>query len=84
MSGHLETVAGVSAVVSAFHAGADLVKQIRKRSKRRKGEQAIKEKLLQESLEMGEVQISQRYTAHYEELGLRFRVGDGKALPIFK
>jgi hypothetical protein len=82
MSGHLETVAAVSAVVSAFHGGADLVKQIRKRSKRRKGEQAVKEKLLQEALETGEVQISQRYTAHYDELGARFKTGDGKALTI--
>jgi ribosomal protein L32 len=80
MSGPLDTAASVSAVVSAFHGGADLVSQIRKRSKRRKGEQALKEKLLQESLETGELQISQRYTSHYEELGQRFKTGDGKAV----
>jgi hypothetical protein len=79
MSGQLDTDAAVAAVVSAFHGGADLVKQIRKRSKRRKGEQAVKEKLLQESLEAGEMQISQRYTTHYEKLGQRFKAGDGEA-----
>jgi hypothetical protein len=84
MSGHLETGAAVSAVVSAFHAGADIVQQIRKRSKRKKGEQFVKEKLLQESLETGEKQISERYSAHFAELGLRFKVGDGKALPALE
>jgi hypothetical protein len=77
MNSHLETVAAVSAVVSAFHGGADLVKQIRKRSKKRKGEQFVKEKLLQEALESGEMQISQRYTTHFDEMGPQFRVGDG-------
>lgn len=77
MNSHLEIVAAVSAVVSAFHGGAELVKQIRKRSKKRKGEQFVKEKLLQEALESGEVQISQRYTTHHDELGPPFRIGDG-------
>jgi hypothetical protein len=83
MNSTLETAAAVSAVVSAFHGGVDLVQQVRKRSKKRKGEQAIKEKLLQESLESGEVQISGRYTQYFEELGTRFRVGDGKSIPPF-
>jgi hypothetical protein len=78
MSGHLETDAAVAAVVSAFHSGADLVKQIRKRSKRRKGEQAYKEKSLEESLETAEVQVSQRYAKYHSELGQRFKSGDGK------
>ena len=77
MKSPLETVHSVSAVVSVFHTGADLVKQISKRSKKKKGELAIKQKLLLESLETGEVQISQRYSQHHEELGMRFKIGDG-------
>jgi hypothetical protein len=74
----METDRAVSGVVSAFHGGADLVKQIRKRSKKKKGEQALKEKLLQEALESGESQISKLYTQHHNELGASFKTGDGK------
>lgn len=78
MNAHLETHSAVAAVVSAFHSGADLVKDIRKRSKKKKGEQFMREKMLQEALESGESQISQRYTTHHQELGARFSTGDGK------
>ncbi|KAF2432857.1 hypothetical protein EJ08DRAFT_658846 [Tothia fuscella] len=76
MSNHLDTAAAVSAVVSAFHGGVDSVKQIRKRSKKRKGEQFIKEKLLQEALESGEAQVSERYTQYFQEIGEQFKSGD--------
>jgi len=74
----METDRAVSGVVSAFHAGAEYVKQIRKRSKKKKGEQAFKEKSLQEALESGEKQISELYTRHYDQLGARFKTGDGE------
>jgi hypothetical protein len=76
----LEVGSAVAAVVSAFHGGADLVKQIRKKSKSSKSnvEKAIKEKMLQETLETGEAQISEKYSTHFQELGSRFQTGDGK------
>ncbi|KAF2398379.1 hypothetical protein EJ06DRAFT_550336 [Trichodelitschia bisporula] len=99
----LQLAAAVSAVVSAFHAAADLVSQLRRRhhapSRWRsasistsastsastagtptvactKAEQTVKEKLLQDSLAASELHISQRYAAHYAELGTKFQVGD--------
>lgn len=75
----METGAVVAGVVSAFETGANLVQQIRKRSKKKKkGEQAIKEKLLQEALESGERQISELYSRHFNEAGARIQVGDGE------
>jgi hypothetical protein len=74
----METGAAVAGVVSTFDTGADLVQQIRKRSKKKKGEQAIKEKLLQEALESGEKQISELYTKHFNEMGMGIQIGDGE------
>lgn len=74
----METGAAVAGVVSTFDTGADLVQQIRKRSKKKKGEQAIKEKLLQEALESGEKQISDLFSKHLKEVGTGIQVGDGE------
>jgi hypothetical protein len=76
----METGAAVAGVVSTFDTGADLVQQIRKRSKKKRGEQAIKEKLLQEALESGEKQISDLYTKHLNEAGAGIRIGDGEII----
>ncbi|RDI88577.1 hypothetical protein Vi05172_g1206 [Venturia inaequalis] len=72
----METGAAVAGVVSTFETGANLVQQIRKRSKKKKGEQAIKEKLLQEALESGERQISELYSRHLNESGTGIQIGD--------
>jgi len=77
MTSTLDTANNVSAIVSVFHNAADLMKQILKKSKK-KGELAMKQKWLLESLESGELQISQRYSQHYQELGARFKAGDGE------
>jgi len=74
----LETAAAVAAVMSAFFTGSEMAKQIMKRNRKPKGEKAIKEKMLQESLLAGEHQIGQMFTNGYEQTGRRFRVGDGK------
>lgn len=76
----METGAAVAGVVSTFETGANLVQQIRKRSKKKKGEQAIKEKLLQEALESGERQISELYSRHLNESGTGIQIGDGQHL----
>ncbi|QDS75574.1 hypothetical protein FKW77_005991 [Venturia effusa] len=72
----METGAAVAGVVSTFETGANLVQQIRKRSRKRKGEQAIKEKLLQEALEAGEKQISELYSSYLQEAGTSMQIGD--------
>lgn len=77
MSG-LEVVGCIAAVVSAFHGGAELVKAIKKKHKKRKDvERDFQEKQLQESLEQGEKQVSVRYCAEYDVFGYAFRAGDG-------
>jgi hypothetical protein len=78
----METGAAVAGVVSTFDTGADLVQQIRKRSKKKKGEQAVKEKLLQEALESGEKQISELYTKHLNEVGTGIKIGDGETIRL--
>ncbi|KAF2501508.1 hypothetical protein BU16DRAFT_201395 [Lophium mytilinum] len=75
-SGEPQVVGAVAAVVSAFHGGAELVTQIKKKHKKRKGEQAYKEKQLQESLQSGEVQIETRYGADCREMGEYVKRGD--------
>ncbi|KAK0663860.1 hypothetical protein DIS24_g1020 [Lasiodiplodia hormozganensis] len=75
----LEVSVAVSAVASAFHSGAELLKQLKKQRKKRKGEEAYKEKALLESLENGETQIEQRYAADCQELGQSIRIGDAIA-----
>jgi len=73
----LETAAAVAAVMSAFFTGSEMAKQIMKRNRKPKGEKAIKEKMLQESLLAGEHQIGRMFSNGYEQAGRRFRVGDG-------
>ncbi|OCK86368.1 hypothetical protein K432DRAFT_376868 [Lepidopterella palustris CBS 459.81] len=75
MSG-LEVIGAVAAVVSAFHGGAELVAHIKKKHRKRKSEQAYKEKQLQESLQTGEVQVEQRYASDCRELGEWVKRGD--------
>jgi hypothetical protein len=76
MTTTLETAHTVAAVLSVFHNAADLVKKISKRSKKKKSEQAMRQKWLLETLESGELQISSKYGRYLEELGDRFKVGD--------
>jgi hypothetical protein len=79
MSG-LEVVAAVSAIVSAFHGGSELLKHIKeKRRKSRRAQQEFEEKQLQDSLISGEQQISFRYAQDMREFGDLIGVGDGKA-----
>lgn len=77
MSG-LEVVAAVSAVVSAFHGGSELLKHIRARRRRnRQARQDFEEQQLEDSLESGEQQISRRYDADMKQFGDLMRIGDG-------
>ncbi|KAK7727098.1 hypothetical protein SLS57_003132 [Botryosphaeria dothidea] len=75
----LQVSVAVAAVASAFHSGAELLKQLKKQRKKRKGEEAYKEKALLESLENGEAQIEQRYAADCRELGQSVKIGDAIA-----
>ncbi|KAH7356239.1 hypothetical protein BKA66DRAFT_251634 [Pyrenochaeta sp. MPI-SDFR-AT-0127] len=79
MSG-LEVVAAVSAVVSAFHGGSELLKHIKKKRRTRKArdqaQQDFEERQLQDSLVSGEQQIGLRYAQDMRELGDLMRVGD--------
>jgi hypothetical protein len=82
MSG-LEVVAAVSAIVSAFHGGSELLKHIKeKRRKSRRVQQELEERQLQDSLVSGEQQIGFRYAQDIREFGDLMRVGDGKFDPI--
>lgn len=58
-----------------------MVAQIKKKHRKRRGEQAYKEKQLQESLQSGEVQVEARYAADCRELGEYVKRGDGEPLP---
>jgi hypothetical protein len=79
MSG-LEVVAAVSAIVSAFHGGSELLKHIKeKRRKSRRVQQELEERQLQDSLVSGEQQIGFRYAQDIREFGDLMRVGDGKS-----
>ncbi|KAH7401014.1 hypothetical protein DE146DRAFT_755450 [Phaeosphaeria sp. MPI-PUGE-AT-0046c] len=76
MSG-IEVVAAVSAIISAFHGGSELLKHIKaKRRKSRQAQQEFEEKQLQESLMSGEQQIGFRYAQDMKEFGDLMRVGD--------
>jgi hypothetical protein len=71
MSG-IEVVAAVSAIISAFHGGSELLKHIKaKRRKSRQAQQEFEEKQLQDSLVSGEPQ-------DMREFGDLMRIGDGK------
>src|SRR4051812_27468967 len=77
----MEGVRAGPAVVSAFHGGAELVAHIKKKHRRRSSktqtQQDFEEKQLQDSLETGETQVTQRFTSDVKELGEIVRVGDG-------
>ncbi|KAF2828760.1 hypothetical protein CC86DRAFT_404650 [Ophiobolus disseminans] len=77
MSG-LEVVAAVSAVVSAFHGGSELLKHIKakRRVKAQQAQQEFEEKQLQDSLVSGEQQIALRYDQDLRQFGDLMRVGD--------
>jgi hypothetical protein len=78
MSG-IEVVAAVSAIISAFHGGTELLKHVKaKRRKSRQARQEFEEKQLQDSLLSGEQQIGFRYAQDMREFGDLIRVGDGK------
>ncbi|KAF1933024.1 uncharacterized protein M421DRAFT_1593 [Didymella exigua CBS 183.55] len=74
----VEVVAAVSAVVSAFHAGSELLKHIKakRRKSRAQAQQDFEEKQLQDSLASGEQQVGYRYTQDVREMGDVVRVGD--------
>jgi hypothetical protein len=76
---HAQVVAAVSAVISAFHGGSELLKHIKqkRRKARAQAQQEFEEKQLQDSLDSGEQQISLRYTKDVRELGDYARIGDG-------
>ncbi|KAF2133569.1 hypothetical protein P153DRAFT_353902 [Dothidotthia symphoricarpi CBS 119687] len=80
MSG-LEVVAAVSAVISAFHGGSELLKHLKqkRRNARTQAQQEFEERQLQDSLETGEHQIGFRYAQDMKELGDHIRVGDAVA-----
>ncbi|KAK5143382.1 hypothetical protein BJ546DRAFT_1057027 [Cryomyces antarcticus] len=75
----LDVVNCIAAVVSAFHGGAELTKALKKRNKKRKTEQAYKEKMLQEALVAGETQVKRRYDDEFNQLGVAFSKGDDVA-----
>ena len=73
----------MSAVISAFHGGSELLKHIKTKRRARKArdqaQQEFEERQLQDSLVTGEQQIGLRYTQDMRELGDLMRVGDGKS-----
>ncbi|TKA79249.1 hypothetical protein B0A49_00909 [Cryomyces minteri] len=75
----LDVVDCIAAVVSAFHGGAELMRALKKRNKKRKTEQAYKEKMLQEALMAGETQVKRRYAEEFNQLGVAFSKGDDGA-----
>ncbi|KAF9697029.1 hypothetical protein EKO04_005109 [Ascochyta lentis] len=76
-----QVVAAVSAIVSAFHAGSELLKHIKakRRKARAQAQQEFEEKQLQDSLVSGEQQIGSRYAQDMSEMGDLVRVGDSIA-----
>lgn len=69
-------------MVSAFHAGSELLKHIkakRARKARAAAQQEFEEKQLQDSLISGEQQIGFRYTQDMRECGDVVRVGDSES-----
>jgi hypothetical protein len=81
LPGETQVIGAVAAVVSAFHGGAELVAHIKKKRRKRRGEQAYKENQLQDSLESGEAQVETRYAADCRELGEWVKRGDGELYP---
>jgi len=75
----LDAGMAVIAVTTAFHAGADLMKDIRRRnSRKRKNDNAALEKLVQDTLENAEAQVSGKYASHYQAMGDAYKRGDGE------
>jgi hypothetical protein len=76
-----QVFAAVAAVVSAFHGGADLVANIKKKSHRRSSltddDDESERKKLRVSLETGESQVGFRYAADMNKFGDMVRIGDG-------
>jgi hypothetical protein len=81
MSG-IEVVAAVSAIISAFHGGSELLKHIKAKRRRvrqaQQSQQELEEKQLEDSLESGEQQIGFRWAQDQREFGDLIRIGDGK------
>ena len=77
MATTLETAQTVAALLSTFHNAMNLMKQIGKKTKKKKSEEAMKQKWLLETLESSELQISLRYSQHLKDFGDPFRIGDG-------
>jgi cell division protein FtsL len=78
----VQIVAAVSAVVSAFHGGSELLRIVKQKRRARKArdqvQQEWQEEQLQASLLAGEQQIDLRYKQDQRELGDYVRVGDGE------
>jgi hypothetical protein len=79
MATAIDTSHVVAAVIGVYHHAASLMKQLYKRSKKKwRAEEATRQKLLLETVEAGETQISRKYSQHLEELGDRFKIGDSE------
>ncbi|EON64652.1 hypothetical protein W97_03885 [Coniosporium apollinis CBS 100218] len=77
MRSFIQVVAAVSAIVSAFHGGYELINRIKGRRKgKRKAAQASKEENLQESLQEGESTVRKRFDDGCQQLGVPFMTGD--------
>jgi hypothetical protein len=81
MSG-IEVVAAVSAIISAFHGGSELLKHIKEKRRKvrqaRQSQQEFEEKQLEDSLVSGKQQIGFRWEQDLRQFGDLIRVGDGK------
>jgi hypothetical protein len=81
MSG-IEVVAAVSAIISAFHGGSELLKHIKEKRRKvrqaRQLQQEFEEKQLEDSLVSGKQQIGFRWEQDLRQFGDLIRVGDGK------
>jgi len=83
----IQIIPAVSAVVAAFHNGAEIFKLVKKKRRAARkyqdlAQQEWEEKQLQSSLIAGEKQISLRYERDQRELGDFMRIGDGELLDV--
>lgn len=78
-----QLVAAVSAVVDAFHGGAELLEHLKKnrRNHRSRNQEPnnLQVQQLQDSLLAAERSIGLRYNQDLKELGHFVRIGDGKS-----
>ena len=72
----LAVISAVSALVSAFHDGSRIVKELRERREARRGPPPTK--FLQESLDRGPPAIEEAKNVGLDRFGHRFGVGDCK------